>query len=73
MVLVLKTSKSRFIVCIDLKEKGRAVVLGGCPHKQKWNFFFLILILRSLTNPCYLSSVLRRSYMSQHLTLLLSH
>ena len=66
VVVILETSKRRFIVCIDLKEKGYAVVLGGCPYKPlykpKWKFFS-ILILISLAIPCYLSSVLRRSYM----------
>jgi hypothetical protein len=44
VVVILETSKRRFIVCIDLKEKGYAVVLGGCPykpsHKPKWKFFY---------------------------------
>ena len=41
VVVILETSKRLFTVCIELKEKGYAVVLDGGPHKQKWKCFFL--------------------------------
>jgi len=51
VVVIFETSKRRFIVCIDLKEKSYAVVLGGCPHKPKWKCFFSYFNIKKLGNP----------------------